>query len=164
MIRFFSENKASWIQKICFIKRPMRGNWHRNLRSACCRDLIKRLLAADRTRRIGNLKNGAQDVKRHKWFKTVDWEAAVEKKVIVSEVCVFPLFSYCSLLRFLFAFLFSFSSSFLFLSFFCPAVICRHCPFGMQENLVKNVPRDDKHRSSTLNTLVEWLGVCSGLN
>jgi serine/threonine protein kinase len=37
------------------------------------KDLIKKLLTADRTRRLGNLKNGAEDVKRHKFFKGIDW-------------------------------------------------------------------------------------------
>lgn len=47
------------------------------------RDLIKKLLAQDRTRRLGNMKNGTEDVKRHKWFKTIDWESVSEKKMIV---------------------------------------------------------------------------------
>ena len=31
-------------------------------------DLIKKLLTADLTKRLGNLKAGADDVKKHKWF------------------------------------------------------------------------------------------------
>jgi len=38
------------------------------------KDLIKKLLVQDRTRRLGNLKNGTDDIKRHRWFKGVDWE------------------------------------------------------------------------------------------
>ena len=34
----------------------------------------RKLLVADRTKRIGNLRNGAEDVKTHKWFKGMDWE------------------------------------------------------------------------------------------
>lgn len=45
------------------------------------RDLIKRLLTADRTRRLGNLKNGVDDIKKHRFFKGVDWDALVQKKV-----------------------------------------------------------------------------------
>ena len=30
------------------------------------RDLVRKLLTADRTKRIGNLKNGAEDIKKHK--------------------------------------------------------------------------------------------------
>ena len=33
------------------------------------KDLIRKLLVIDRTKRIGNLKNGADDIKNHKWFK-----------------------------------------------------------------------------------------------
>ncbi|BGP20952.1 hypothetical protein JCM10213_006668 [Rhodosporidiobolus nylandii] len=45
------------------------------------RDLIRRLLTADLSKRLGNLKGGAQDVKDHPWFEGVDW-AAVERKEI----------------------------------------------------------------------------------
>lgn len=37
------------------------------------KDLIKRLLTTDKMKRIGNLKNGALDIKQHKWFRGVDW-------------------------------------------------------------------------------------------
>ena len=37
------------------------------------RDLIQSLLTADRSRRLGNLRGGAQDVKNHPWFAGVDW-------------------------------------------------------------------------------------------
>ncbi|KAJ3319651.1 camp-dependent protein kinase catalytic subunit [Boothiomyces sp. JEL0866] len=39
-----------------------------------CKDLVKRLLVVDLTKRFGNLKGGADDIKRHKWFLGVDWE------------------------------------------------------------------------------------------
>ncbi|KAJ3272558.1 camp-dependent protein kinase catalytic subunit [Terramyces sp. JEL0728] len=39
-----------------------------------CKDLVKRLLVADLTKRFGNLKGGADDIKKHKWFLGVDWE------------------------------------------------------------------------------------------
>ncbi|KAL8616216.1 hypothetical protein ACOMHN_058333 [Nucella lapillus] len=45
------------------------------------KDLIKKLLVQDRTRRLGNMKNGADDIKRHKWFKSVDWDSVMAKKV-----------------------------------------------------------------------------------
>uniref|UniRef100_A0A4W4FSF4 Protein kinase X-linked n=2 Tax=Electrophorus TaxID=8004 RepID=A0A4W4FSF4_ELEEL len=38
------------------------------------KDLIKKLLVIDRQRRLGNMKNGAEDVKKHRWFKSIDWE------------------------------------------------------------------------------------------
>ncbi|XP_020792233.1 cAMP-dependent protein kinase catalytic subunit PRKX [Boleophthalmus pectinirostris] len=45
------------------------------------KDLIKKFLVIDRARRLGNMKNGADDVKRHRWFKTVDWEAVPLRKL-----------------------------------------------------------------------------------
>jgi serine/threonine protein kinase len=41
--------------------------------SAAARDLVRRLLTADLSSRIGCLAGGAGDVKRHAWFRGVDW-------------------------------------------------------------------------------------------
>ena len=47
-------------------------------------DLIKKLLTADLTKRLGNLKAGADDVKKHKWFTAcmppTDFEALLAGK------------------------------------------------------------------------------------
>ncbi|ORZ12813.1 camp-dependent protein kinase 10 [Absidia repens] len=43
------------------------------------KDLLKRLLVIDRTRRLGNLKGGADDVKMHKWLKGTDWLGLLKK-------------------------------------------------------------------------------------
>ncbi|CDS02854.1 hypothetical protein LRAMOSA00257 [Lichtheimia ramosa] len=45
------------------------------------KDLLKRLLVGDRTKRLGNLKGGPEDIKRHKWFRGVDWIGLLEKTV-----------------------------------------------------------------------------------
>ncbi|KAJ3318088.1 camp-dependent protein kinase catalytic subunit [Blyttiomyces sp. JEL0837] len=45
------------------------------------RDLIRRLLTPDLTKRFGNLKGGARDIKGHPWFEGVDWEALKEGAV-----------------------------------------------------------------------------------
>ena len=53
------------------------------------RDLIRKLLTADRTKRIGNLKNGAEDIKKHKWYRGLNWAALYNKQMdayIVPEV------------------------------------------------------------------------------
>jgi len=42
------------------------------------KDLIKQLITPDLTKRFGNLKNGANDIKQHEWFAGVEW-AKVEK-------------------------------------------------------------------------------------
>ncbi|KAI8093288.1 camp-dependent protein kinase 10 [Halteromyces radiatus] len=43
------------------------------------KDLLKRLLVIDRTRRLGNLKGGADDIKMHKWFRGTDWLGLLKK-------------------------------------------------------------------------------------
>ncbi|KAJ1565499.1 camp-dependent protein kinase catalytic subunit [Cladochytrium tenue] len=45
------------------------------------KDLVKRLLTADLSKRYGNLRGGSGDIKRHKWFAGVDWEALVALQV-----------------------------------------------------------------------------------
>ncbi|KAI9475461.1 MAG: camp-dependent protein kinase 10 [Benjaminiella poitrasii] len=46
------------------------------------KDLLKKLLVIDRTRRLGNLKGGADDVKKHKWFRnTTDWYGILNKTI-----------------------------------------------------------------------------------
>ena len=42
--------------------------WPKSIENVA-KDLIRKLLVIDRTKRIGNLKNGADDIKNHKWFK-----------------------------------------------------------------------------------------------
>lgn len=37
------------------------------------KDLLKRLLTSDLSKRYGNLKAGSADIKKHKWFAGVDW-------------------------------------------------------------------------------------------
>ncbi|KAJ1032624.1 hypothetical protein NDA16_000647 [Ustilago loliicola] len=45
------------------------------------RDLISSLLNSDRSRRLGNLRGGASDVKNHPWFYGVDWKALQEGRI-----------------------------------------------------------------------------------
>ncbi|KAM9967570.1 hypothetical protein ACTFIW_001654 [Dictyostelium discoideum] len=44
------------------------------------KDLIKRLLTADRTRRLGALRDGALDVKNHRWFSDINWERLYQRR------------------------------------------------------------------------------------
>uniref|UniRef100_A0A8C7KVI9 Protein kinase cAMP-dependent X-linked catalytic subunit n=1 Tax=Oncorhynchus kisutch TaxID=8019 RepID=A0A8C7KVI9_ONCKI len=44
-------------------------------------DLIKKFLVIDRARRLGNMKNGADDVKKHRWFKSIDWDGVPLRKL-----------------------------------------------------------------------------------
>lgn len=45
------------------------------------RDLIQRLLVKDVTKRLGCLRGGASDVKAHRFFRTIDWDALYRKAV-----------------------------------------------------------------------------------
>jgi len=38
------------------------------------KDLVKKLLSPDLSKRYGNLKGGVNDIKNHKWFAGIDWE------------------------------------------------------------------------------------------
>jgi hypothetical protein len=42
---------------------------------------VKHLLTADVTKRYGCLKNGANDIKNHRWFKSIDWYKLGQKKM-----------------------------------------------------------------------------------
>merc|ERR1712048_114637 len=45
------------------------------------KDLIKRLLTHDRAKRFGCLKNGPEDIKKHKWYKGFDFPLLEARKV-----------------------------------------------------------------------------------
>merc|ERR1719272_2282852 len=61
---FYDENPFGIYQKILAgkIEFPRHFDVH-------AKDLIKKLLTADRSKRLGNLKGAAEDVKKHKWFR-----------------------------------------------------------------------------------------------
>lgn len=46
-----------------------------------CKDLILKFLRPNPQLRLGALKNGARDVKAHPWFKDIDWDALIEKRL-----------------------------------------------------------------------------------
>ncbi|KAK6112191.1 Protein kinase domain family protein [Brugia pahangi] len=45
------------------------------------KDLIKRLLQLDPTKRLGNLKGGVDDIKIHKWFDDIIWDDVINMKI-----------------------------------------------------------------------------------
>uniref|UniRef100_A0A8C5S6C2 cAMP-dependent protein kinase n=1 Tax=Laticauda laticaudata TaxID=8630 RepID=A0A8C5S6C2_LATLA len=49
--------------------------------SSDLKDLLINLLQVDLTKHFGNLKNGVNDIKNHKWFATTDWIAIYQWKV-----------------------------------------------------------------------------------
>ncbi|KAB0342605.1 hypothetical protein FD754_019531, partial [Muntiacus muntjak] len=82
---FFDDNAFGIYQKILAGK----IDFPRHLEFTV-KDLIKKLLVTDRTKRLGNMKNGAEDVKQHRWFRLVDWGAVPERKLkppIVPKLC-----------------------------------------------------------------------------
>lgn len=65
------------------------------------KELIKRLLVLDRGKRFGCLKSGAEDVKKHKWFKVVDWDIMLNRGLVppfipavksIDDTCMFDKF------------------------------------------------------------------------
>lgn len=73
---FFDDNPFGIYEKIL----GGRVEWPRHL-EATAKDLVKKLLTQDRTKRLGNMKNGAEDVKRHRFFKNTDWDEVYHKKL-----------------------------------------------------------------------------------
>jgi len=73
---YYAENPFGIYEKIIAGK----IEWPKHI-DMVAKDLIKKLLIPDRTRRLGNMKNGAEDIKRHKWFKGVDWDDVLAKKL-----------------------------------------------------------------------------------
>ncbi|KAF7261268.1 hypothetical protein EG68_01182 [Paragonimus skrjabini miyazakii] len=45
------------------------------------KNLLKQLLQTDLTKRFGNLKNGVNDIKCHKWFRPINWLAVYRKEL-----------------------------------------------------------------------------------
>ena len=46
------------------------------------KSLVKHFLVIDITKRYGNLKGGVNDIKKHKWFNSIDWELLLQKKIV----------------------------------------------------------------------------------
>eukprot|EP01017_Pseudomicrothorax_dubius_P046202 TRINITY_DN8106_c0_g1_i3.p1 TRINITY_DN8106_c0_g1~~TRINITY_DN8106_c0_g1_i3.p1 ORF type:complete len:281 (-),score=88.91 TRINITY_DN8106_c0_g1_i3:204-1046(-) len=46
------------------------------------KSLVKHLVVADLSKRYGNLKNGVDDIKNHRWFKEINWKQLLEKKIL----------------------------------------------------------------------------------
>ena len=45
------------------------------------KNLIQHLLTINPTERYGCLQHGAEDIKRHKWFKKLDWSEVFYKRL-----------------------------------------------------------------------------------
>ncbi|XP_064614765.1 cAMP-dependent protein kinase catalytic subunit PRKX-like [Liolophura sinensis] len=73
---FFDENPFGIYQKILSGK----IEFPRHLDSVA-KDLIRKLLHQDRTRRLGCMKLGGEDVKRHRWFRGINWDDVLARKL-----------------------------------------------------------------------------------
>lgn len=73
---FFDDNPFGIYEKILSGK----IDWPRHI-DQISKELIKKLLVQDRTKRLGNIKNGTEDVKRHRWFKSIDWDDVDKRKL-----------------------------------------------------------------------------------
>ncbi|CAG8483983.1 3335_t:CDS:2 [Funneliformis caledonium] len=73
---FFDDNPFGIYEKILAGRIQFPSHFDAN-----AKDLIKRLLTSDRTKRLGNLRGGSEDVKKHKWFRGVDWQGLYDRRV-----------------------------------------------------------------------------------
>ncbi|CAM6089012.1 unnamed protein product [Calypogeia fissa] len=72
---FYDDDPAQTYKKILAGRVNFPGHFSRS-----AKDLIRQLLVADLTKRIGCLKDGVKDLKNHSWFNGTDWDAVVRKK------------------------------------------------------------------------------------
>lgn len=79
---FFDETAYGIYEKI------LKGkiHWPRDM-DRLSRDIIKAFLHPDRSKRLGNLIGGAQDVLDHPWFRGVDWDALERREIRVRLLC-----------------------------------------------------------------------------
>lgn len=45
------------------------------------KDLVRKLLVTDRTKRLGNMRGKTQDIKNHAWFDGIHWDQALHKEM-----------------------------------------------------------------------------------
>lgn len=76
---FYADNPFGIYEKILNGK----YEWPR-LVDPVAKDLVKKLLVPDRTKRLGNMKNGAEDIRRHRWFKHLDWNDVYHRRISVT--------------------------------------------------------------------------------
>ncbi|XP_050715591.1 cAMP-dependent protein kinase catalytic subunit 1 isoform X2 [Eriocheir sinensis] len=73
---FFADQPIQIYEKIVSGKVRFPGHFSSDLK-----DLLRNLLQVDLTKRYGNLKNGVNDIKNHKWFASTDWIAVYQRKI-----------------------------------------------------------------------------------
>lgn len=76
---FYGKNTMKIYEKITAGKYIMPDYFSRDLK-----DLVRKILQGDLTKRFGNLRNGVEDIKQHNWFSSTDWLALLNRKVQAS--------------------------------------------------------------------------------
>jgi serine/threonine protein kinase len=71
---FFDENPFGIYEKILACRIPFPSFFDAN-----SKDIIKKLCQADRTKRLGCVKNGVAGIKKHKFYKGLDWKAVAAR-------------------------------------------------------------------------------------
>ena len=59
------------------------------------RSLIRKLLERDRTRRLGCMAGGVNDVKQHRWFKPTVWSDIAERRIRVRNCLISMEYPFC---------------------------------------------------------------------
>ncbi|XP_071449510.1 cAMP-dependent protein kinase catalytic subunit 1-like isoform X2 [Hetaerina americana] len=75
---FFADQPIQIYEKIVSGKMRFPSHFSSELK-----DLLRNLLQVDLTKRYGNLRNGVNDIKAHKWFQSTDWISVFEKKIVL---------------------------------------------------------------------------------
>ncbi|CAG7785469.1 unnamed protein product [Allacma fusca] len=73
---FYHDNSCSTYEKILSGK----IEWPKMI-DPVVKDIVRKLLVVDRAKRLGNMKNGAEDVKKHRWFRDYSWEDVSHRKL-----------------------------------------------------------------------------------
>ncbi|KAJ3109960.1 camp-dependent protein kinase catalytic subunit [Physocladia obscura] len=73
---FYDDDHFKLYEKILACKPKFPSHFDPN-----AKDLVKRILTTDLTKRYGNLKSGVEDIKRHPWFNELDWQALEDCKI-----------------------------------------------------------------------------------
>lgn len=73
---FYDEDHFKLYEKILICKPRFPSHF-----DPLAKDLVKRILTPDLSKRYGNLKGGSSDIKRHKWFVGLDWDQLVNLQI-----------------------------------------------------------------------------------
>ncbi|XP_026481705.1 cAMP-dependent protein kinase catalytic subunit beta-like [Ctenocephalides felis] len=73
---FFANDPMKLYEKIVNGKFNFPGHFTKPLK-----DLVYNILQVDRTKRFGMMKDGSKDIKAHEWFRSLDWENVLMRRV-----------------------------------------------------------------------------------